>query len=175
MLNIALTFSLEDERRLGKVAQALNEKVGSVYITSQNSRAHLSLTHIEGYEVEADTMWKRLLDSGLKMEYEVVLKTFVVDSPWKGRVYTSFTIEEWGKLQKIQTNIMRIFNDRKVFNGYGADFEPHVTTSCHLDVLKRDKIPAQKLPFKKLKAYLTLGTRDSYGRMERILYGGYKG
>lgn len=175
MLNIAYTFAPKDEAGIAKVAQQLHQSSPSEYRTGVNSVAHVSLTHIEGEEEEACEMWQKLLDAGMELEQNIVLKNFVVDVPWQGRVYSSFALEGVGELARIQKNIMRIFDGREVFNGYGADFEPHVTTSCHLDLKAQQKLPAFKPPFRRCKVYLTLGTRDSYGRMERVLKGGYKG
>lgn len=174
MLNIAYTFKPEDEVKLSRVSSRLNNCFSSEYRLGDNSIAHISMTHIEGEVSDADMMWRELSQSAVDMELDVVLKCFVVKAPWKERVYTEFALERVGELSKIQKNIMRIFNGREVFNGCGADFNPHITLSCHLEPLKVNKLTAQKAPFKRVKAYLTIGTRDSYGRMEKILYGGYK-
>lgn len=175
MLNIALTFADEDNNKLYKVADALHKAVPSVYLLGENSVPHISITHIDGEEVDAESMWNTLIRRGLKTEYDLVLKTFTVGAPKDdGRGYTNFSMEEFGKFSKVQDVVMETFPEREVHSGVGAHFDPHITTSCHLDA-KFARIPAQKAPFKRVKAYLTVGTRDSYGRMERILMGGYKG
>lgn len=170
MLNVALTFLDEDNKKIGLVSNVLHKFTPSVYIPCVNSVPHISLTHIEGEIEDAEKMWDILLARGIKYEYDVVLKAFCVSSPYKERVYTSFMMEEFGKLSKLQGEIIAAFPDRQVYNEVGADFTPHITTSCHLNLMKAKKIPARYAPFKRVKAYLTIGTRDTYGRMEKILF-----
>lgn len=175
MLNIAYTFAPEDEVKLSKVSSLLNCHVPSEYILGNNSVAHVSIAHLESDEADAASMWQKLQSSTVENEIELVLKSFVVEAPWKGRIYSNFSLERVGELSKTQKNIMRLYNVHEALNGCGSDFYPHLTTSCHLDVLKASKLPAQKPPFRRIKGYLTIGTRDSYGRMEKVLFGGYKG
>ena len=173
MLNIAYTFNPQDEMALALVSKRLHQKSASEYVLGVNSVPHVSITHIEGDASEVDDIWQKLQQSPIPSEIQVVIKTFVIDAPWRDRVYSSFSLEGVGSLSKIQKDVMRLFDGRGVFNGYGADFEPHITTGCHLKLAEASKLPAQKPPFKKTTAYLTIGSRDSYGRMVQIYKGGY--
>jgi hypothetical protein len=175
MLNIAYTFAPEDEAKLTKISTLLNCYADSEYRLGNNSIAHVSIVHINADEADVEQMWQKLQNSTVEMDVELVLKNFVVEAPWKGRVYSNFSLERVGELSKVQKNIMRLFKGIEVFNGCGSEFYPHLTTSCHLDVLKAHKLPAQKPPFRRFQGFLTIGTRDSYGRMEKVLLGGYKG
>ncbi|MFT7145033.1 MAG: 2'-5' RNA ligase [Alphaproteobacteria bacterium] len=170
LLNIALTFSDRDNQALGLVAKKLDLLVPSVYRTGENSIPHITIAHIDGDKNNAEKRWQVLMGRGFKLEYDVIIKCFCVDAPWEERVYTSFLMEEFGKYAKLQDAVLQAFQEKEVHSGLGADFLPHITLSCHLDLAKVRKIKSIKPPFKRTKAYLTIGSRDSYGRMEKIFF-----
>tara|TARA_R110000868_G_scaffold262401_2_gene521106 strand:- start:82696 stop:83268 length:573 start_codon:yes stop_codon:yes gene_type:complete len=171
MLNIALIVSEEDAQSLNLLSKGLNKQSVSSCVLGENTHAHITLAHIDAGIDEAEYLWQRFLEYGIPLSYSVVLKSFCIDAPHDGRVYTSFLLEEWGKLSKIQDKVLNIVSDYNVHSEVGVDFRPHITLSCHeCHGLVLPKLSAVKPPFKRVQAYLCIGTRESNGRMDQVLF-----
>lgn len=169
MLNIALVFEDEVNQLFANMSKELQKTCISTVRLGENSIPHITLLHVDADEADVPVMLRSMRSHSLVTSYNADLGSLVVYPWWNERFYTVVSVEGSHVYMKLQDFVMRTVPQFSVVSEIGADYEPHVTLACMEDKFKRDKIRPTRLPIRRVEAKLVIGTRDSYGRMERIL------
>ena len=168
MLNIALTFDDETNKILEKAS--LKTHPDNAYILGKDSIPHLSIVHIEGEEEDAPE-YKEILSTHLtSFEFNVPLSAFYVrvkeEDP---RMYYGLGTGFQPHLFDLHKNVISLFPNKEFHGEIGLNYFPHVTLGCLEGYsIERADIHNPHTGTIIVKGYLTIGSRDRLGCMQKI-------
>lgn len=165
-VNFALLLNEELSMECTRFSKELSEKHPSKFILGGKSLAHISILQTHCDEAELDKLWYEASEV-IDKKYELSLAGLNFLPSSSGDTWVEIQVLKNAAVLKLQQSLLalEVMKNRKIFNGVGDDFRPHITVGLLDNTWILDGIPLRikLLRSKNVAAKLSLGhVGDNY-------------
>ena len=166
MINIALVFDEDMNRQVVQTA-ARYDRADAASLMGINNLPHITLTQIDLAPEDAVAIYEKVQEH-LPTSFELRLDYFNVSDRNPSKISFDYAIQGDDALFNAPHIIRDLFPDVKIVNAIGDDYYPHLTLGCYTNLPKPAELE-NSIP-QAFTGRLAICSRESYGRVERILY-----
>jgi len=164
-INFALIFDKEVSDSLIKTSQKIANSNNSNYILSKQSIPHISVAQVDVKEDKVN----ELLD--FNKDFKCIVKTcgLNIRQTDKNKTWLEISVLKNKKLKNLQSDVLEVIGNKKVINGVGDNYRPHITLGLLQNNTFNLDFQNELFVDKEITSYLKVGYVGENGILKNLL------